>query len=166
MVAVDGSKEVDMTTASNGRQAIWAFAEHEHRELGAGIDRIHDLISALPSLPADRKSASVDKVLHWIDASLTPHMAWEESWLCPKIDDQLESTWVTRLVRFDHQQISRQANRIKAHQPHLDHGPSSETVTELLGDLFGLEALLRADLEREEHFLVPLFEGVEHQSRA
>ena len=151
-----------MTTTTDGREAIWAFVEHEHRELTAGIDHIHELTGTLATVPADRKSASVDKVLEWIEDSLTPHMAWEETWLCPQIDDQKESQWVTRLVRFDHQQISRQASRVKAHQPHLDHGPSSETVTELLGDLFALEALLRADLEREEHFLVPLLEGVGH----
>jgi iron-sulfur cluster repair protein YtfE (RIC family) len=151
-----------MTATTDGREAIWAFVEHEHRELTAGIDHIHELTGTLATVPADRKSASVGKVLEWIEDTLVPHMAWEETWLCPQIEDQQESHWVTRLVRFDHQQISRQANRVKAHQPHLDHGPSSETVTELLGDLFALEALLRAHLEREEHFLVPLLEGVGH----
>lgn len=147
-----------MTSATGGRQVIWAFVEHEHRELLAGIDHIHEVADTLAAVPADRKSASVGKVIRWIDDTLKPHMAWEESWLCPQIDGQAEAPWVTRLVRFDHRQISRQADRIKAHQPHLDHGPSSETVVELLGDLLGLEVLLRADLEREEHFLVPLLE--------
>jgi iron-sulfur cluster repair protein YtfE (RIC family) len=152
-----------MTSATGDRQAVWAFVEHEHRELLAGIDHIHEVADALATVPADRKSESVGKVLRWIDDSLKPHMAWEEAWICPQIADQPEAPLVTRLVRFDHRQISRQADRIKAHQPHLDHGPSSETVVELFGDLLGLEALVRADLEREEHFLVPLLERLGHQ---
>ena len=57
---------------------------------------------------------------------------------------------------FDHRQIADQANRVKAHQSQLDRGPSREAEAELFGDLLGLETLLRADLEREEHFLIPL----------
>jgi hypothetical protein len=34
-------KEVDMTTTTDGREVTWAFVQHEHRELLAGIDRIH-----------------------------------------------------------------------------------------------------------------------------
>ncbi len=114
-----------MTSTTGGRQVIWAFVEHEHREILAGIDRMHEVADDLATIPADRKSASVGKVLQWIEDSLKPHMVWEESWLCPQVDDQGEAAWVARLVGFDHRQILRQADRIKTHQGHLDHGPSS-----------------------------------------
>ena len=45
-----------MTTTMGGRQVIWAFVEHEHRELLAGIDRMHELADDLATIPADRKS--------------------------------------------------------------------------------------------------------------
>ena len=38
------------------------------------------------------------------------------------------------------------------------HFPSQDTVT-LVADLSGLEALLRANVEREERFLLPLLES-------
>ena len=34
-------------------------------------------------MPVDQRAASIRKVLHWVDADLKPHMAWEESWLFP-----------------------------------------------------------------------------------
>jgi iron-sulfur cluster repair protein YtfE (RIC family) len=146
------------STRTHGGKMIWAFVEHEHEELVAGIDRIHVVAEELATLPADRKSASVAKVLRWVNDTLKPHMAWEELWLCPQINDRAQTPWVTRLVRFDHRQIAHQADRLKMHQSHLDNGPSSETIVQVFSDLIGLEALLRANLEREEHFLVPLLE--------
>lgn len=47
------------------------FATHEHRELGRGIDRIHEV----GSLRGTNEELSVDalEVLHWIDTVLEPH---------------------------------------------------------------------------------------------
>jgi iron-sulfur cluster repair protein YtfE (RIC family) len=146
------------STSTQGLHTISAFVEHEHEELVVALDRIHRMAEELTDLPVDRMANSVAKVLSWFDETLKPHMAWEESWLCPEIDTRAQTTWVTRLVRFDHRQIVHQANRLRAHKSHLDHGPSRETEAEVFGDLLGLETLLRADLEREEHFLIPLLE--------
>jgi hemerythrin-like domain-containing protein len=140
-----------------GRHAIRTFAEHEHEELAAGIDRIHELGEELATLPVDQRAASIRRVLHWVDTDLKPHMAWEESWLFPQIDDRARTPWATRVIRFDHQQIAAQADRLDAHSACGSHFPSHDTVT-LLADLSGLEALLRANVEREERFLLPLLE--------
>ena len=42
-----------------GRQAIRRFAEHEHEELAAGIDRIHELGEEMAQLPVDRRAAGI-----------------------------------------------------------------------------------------------------------
>jgi iron-sulfur cluster repair protein YtfE (RIC family) len=138
---------------------IAAFLEHEHEELFAGIDRIHELADELCGMPVDRISPRVARVLRWVDETLKPHMAWEESWLFPQVDDRARTPWVTRLVRFDHRQIAQQVECLKTHQSKLDHGSAHEMVVRVSGDLLGLETLLRANLEREDHFLMPLLEG-------
>jgi iron-sulfur cluster repair protein YtfE (RIC family) len=143
--------------STDGRQAIRSFAEHELNELAAGIDRIHELGEELTTLPVDQRAASIRKVLQWIDADVKPHMAWEESWLFPQIDDRAGTPWATRLVRFDHQQIAAQADRLHAHCAYGNHLPPHDTVM-LVADLSRLEALLRANVEREERFLLPLLD--------
>ena len=87
---------------------------------------------------------------------LRPHLAWEESWLFPQIDAQLRSHWATRFVRLDHQQIAAQAARLQADASGGASG-SKQTVS-IIADLSGLEALLRANVEREERLILPLLE--------
>lgn len=143
--------------STDGRQAILIFAEHEHDELAAGVDRIHELCEALSVLPVDQRAASIRRVVHWFEAELQPHMAWEESWLFPMIDDRARTPWATRLVRFDHQQISARVERLHGFCAEDRHVRAASIAT-LVAELSGLEALVRANLEREERFLLPLME--------
>ena len=143
---------------TDGRQAIRTFAEHEHAELAAGIGRIHELSEELATMPVDQRAASVCKVLHWVEADLKPHIAWEEHWLFPLIDDRTHTSWATRYARFDHQLITAQAERLHAHAAAGSHSTPRNAVA-LIADLSGLEALLRATVEREERFLLPLLES-------
>jgi iron-sulfur cluster repair protein YtfE (RIC family) len=143
---------------TEGGTAIRSFVEHEHHELVAGIDRIHEVACELPTLGVNQMSVRVGGILRWVDQTLKPHMAWEEEWLFPTIDERAHTPWATRMIRFDHRQIAQQAERIASHRGRLEHGPTSEATTEMRSDLFALEALLRANAEREERFLLPLLE--------
>ena len=144
--------------ATGGRQMLRSFVDHEHEELVDGIDRIHEVACELPTLSAPLKSVRIERILRWVDETLQPHMAWEETWLFPTIDDRAQTRWATRLVRFDHRQIAQQAERLRTHRAQLEHGSPSGAISDVRCDLFGLEALLRANLEREEAFLLPLLE--------
>ena len=143
--------------STDGREVVRTFVEHEHQELAAGIGRIHDLATDLPGLSTDQVSARVARVLRWIDESIRPHMLWEESWLYPQIDNRAESRWATSLVRFDHRQILEQAEHLHAHATRDGHGRPREAMT-LVADLAVLEALMLANIEREERFLLPLLD--------
>jgi iron-sulfur cluster repair protein YtfE (RIC family) len=144
-------------TTTEVRQAVRTFVDHEHEELRAAIEWLHEVTEGMSRLPVDQRSESIRRVLHWFDADLKPHMAWEESWLFPDIDDRAVPHWATRLVQFDHRQIATQAERLRAHYANGHPIPSSE-ISQLVADLAGFESLLRAHVEREERFLMPLLE--------
>jgi len=38
---------------------------------------------------------------------VAPHNAWEESVIFPEVEDACGSRWPTKLMRFDHAQVSR-----------------------------------------------------------
>jgi iron-sulfur cluster repair protein YtfE (RIC family) len=157
----DQLEVTDMAGASaEGRQAVRTYADHEHEELRAAVEWIHEVTEGMSRLPVDRRSESLRRVLHWVDADLKPHMAWEESWLFPDTDDRTMPHWATRLVRFDHRQIAAQAERLRAHCAYGSPIPSSD-ISPLVADLAGFEALMRAHIEREERFLMPLLEPEE-----
>ena len=137
-------------------QAVWAFAEHEHRELARGIDRIHDVACQIGGCVSPDLSVRILDVLDWLDRELEPHVSWEESWLYPEIDSRTGTPWATRAARFDHHQIRGMAARLRADQQLLHQDGAPGRLVELRCDLFGLEALLRAHIEREGRYLIPL----------
>ena len=82
----------------------------------------------------------------------------EESWLYPQIEATTGSPWVTRFARFDHHQIRDMGARVAADQQALRGEGASTHLRDLKCHLFGLEVLVRAHLEREERYLIPLLE--------
>jgi hypothetical protein len=146
-----------MTSAAVLPGAVWAFAEHEHRELARGLNHIHDIASEIPGWVAPELPTHLLGILDWLDGVLEPHLNWEESWLYPQLDKQTGTPWATRSARFDHEQIRRMAGRVRDDQHRLsDDSGGSTVLPEVRCHLFGLEALLRSHIEREERFLIPI----------
>jgi hypothetical protein len=143
----------DMTRTST---SVWAFTEHEHMDLVRGINRIHEIACHAGNLPRAELSVALLDVLHWVDGTLEPHIAWEETWLYPEIDARTDSPWATRAARFDHRQIRGIATEIRADQVALSSRVVSEHDAETRCHLFSLVALVRAHVEREERFLIPI----------
>jgi Hemerythrin HHE cation binding domain len=88
--------------------------------------------------------------------TLEPHIAWEDGWLYPEIEAWLGTPWATRAARFDHQQIRQMAEYLSQDQARLTAHAPGDQQAETRCHLFSLEALVRAHLEREERFLIPL----------
>jgi hemerythrin-like domain-containing protein len=61
-------------------------------------------------------------------------------------------------MTFEHQQILEVARKLEADRELLRREPDGDQAVKLRGRLFGLEALLRAHIERENRFLIPLLE--------
>ena len=143
----------DLTRTST---SVWAFTEHEHMDLVRGINRIHEIACHAGNLPRAELSVDLLDVLHWVDGTLEPHIAWEETWLYPEIDARTDSPWATRAARFDHRQIRGMATEIRADQVALSSRVVGEHDAETRCHLFSLVALVRAHIEREERFLIPI----------
>jgi hemerythrin-like domain-containing protein len=141
-----------------GTTAEHEFAEQEHRDLAPALDRIHAVARTVGSIaPSDRSSALLD-IVKWVQTVLQPHAAWEDAWLYPEIARRAGSPWATKLMTFEHLQIFEVARQLEADLDLLGRGPSRDEMIEPRGHLFALEALLRAHIEREERFLIPLLE--------
>jgi hemerythrin-like domain-containing protein len=137
-------------------EAIRAFGEHEHRELARGLDRIHAAGCAIGTGLKVDDARSIRDVLRWSDATLQPHIDWEESWLFPQIDDLTRTPWSTRTARFDHAQIHGLIHRLRRDEELAASGLTPTSIDEVRCDLFAYEALLRAHVDREEQLLLPV----------
>ena len=146
-------------TASREWTAERTFVEHEHRELVPGLSKIHEVACSVGSIPAIDLSRALREVMAWVDGVLRPHTAWEEQWLYPELDRRAGTPWATRLFQFEHGQIRDMTSRLDDDHTRLfEFGHIGADVASIRCHLFGLEALLRAHVEREERFLLPLLE--------
>jgi hemerythrin-like domain-containing protein len=145
----------DLLTVTN---ADHAFIKHEHAELEAGIERVHQIGGRVGSVTPRELADEVLHVLDWFEKVLAPHAVWEDHMLYDRIDERAGTTWATRLMRYEHEQIRRIAARLAGDRQRLLAVPTHELLTELRAHLFAFEALVRAHIEREDVFLFPLLE--------
>jgi hemerythrin-like domain-containing protein len=146
-----------MARPMTDEQPLRLFAEQEHQALSRGLNRVHDLACAVGVESGPQLSSDVFDVLLWIDRTLEPHLAWEDRWLYPEIEHRLGTSWATRASVFDHGQVRRCADQLRRDRSTLPPNPH-DARSVLRKDLFGLETLVRAHLEREEQFLLPLLD--------
>ena len=149
-----------MAGITRAPRAEWSFAEHEHRDLVRGINHIHDVACEIGSRTRAEVSVHLLDVVRWFERDLEPHMGWEEAWLYPQIDARTGTPWATKAARFDHRQIAQAVERIRADHECLATSGDGRELVDARCHLFGLEALVRAHIEREERFLIPLLETV------
>ena len=119
------------------------------------LNRIHDVASADGRLTSPDLVIAVLEIVDWCETVLEPHATWEDRWLYPRVDDLAGTPWATKLMRFEHTQIRELVRRVADDRDLLARGTQDGTMT-LRGHLFALEELLRAHMEREERFLIPL----------
>lgn len=135
-----------------------SFVENEHRELGWGIDQIHRVAARVGSISTHELTYELLHVIRWVETVLEPHAAWEDAVLYGEMDDRAGTPWATKLMRYEHQQIRRMARSLNADRDILRQETTHEELVEVRARLFGLEALIRAHMEREKLFLIPLLD--------
>lgn len=135
-----------------------AFAAHEHLEIVQGLDRMRDLARFRGSIASPEMSAGFREVVGWIENVLEPHAAWEDAWLYAEIDARAGTPWATRVMGFEHHQIRELAAQLGREVKRLpiDHGV--ELGMDVRALLIGLETLVRAHIEREMRFLLPVLD--------
>jgi hemerythrin-like domain-containing protein len=147
-----------MTRLAHDAVAEQAFALHEHQELAPWLDRIHEVGRRVGHESAADVAVALHRVVVWLETDLQAHAAWEESWLYPEIDRRAGTPWASRTMRFEHQQIRAAVRNLSAEQTTLQHELTPATACQVASHVFGLEAILRGHLEREERVLLPLLD--------
>jgi hemerythrin-like domain-containing protein len=137
------------------------FVDQEHREILHSLGRVEEVAELAGSLAAVDLVSSVASLVHWLEGTVAPHMAWEEAWLFGELRVRTGSDWLARLLRFDHTQLRRAICALEMHADALRHEPRHGQLLQLRSDLYALDALLRAHLERETEFLLPALEATE-----
>jgi hemerythrin-like domain-containing protein len=147
---------VDLDTLT---EAEHSFIHHEHGELSSGIERLGRLAARVGKLRGVDLADEVLVVLRWLEDVLMPHAAWEDLVVYDRIDEIAGTAWATTLMRFEHAQIRRHIDLLAGDYRRVHAEQTAERLDELRARLYGLEALLRAHLEREDAVLLPLLDS-------
>jgi iron-sulfur cluster repair protein YtfE (RIC family) len=148
-----------MTNHAGDPRPVQEFAVHEHRELVRGINHIDDLARDVVHRTQPDVALRLRALLLWLDDTLVPHLQWEERVLFPELDRRTGTRWATRPARFDHQQLHELIAKVDAQERRrFQTGAIGDELQPLL---FGLEALLRAHMEREDQLLLPALDEPE-----
>ena len=140
--------------------AEYSFARHEHLELRPGLDKMHAAARTLVQLTASDSARRLKPICAWLTDVLMPHVAWEGAVIFPEIDEMSATTLPTRLMRFDHSQINRAALLVEKDVDDICRGDTTaDERRDAYDHLIRLETLIRAHLDREEEFLLPILNG-------
>jgi hemerythrin-like domain-containing protein len=145
-----------MVEMSDVAGAEFSFARHEHMELKQGVDKIHEAANALGWTSNQQAALQIRRVRNWIQTVLVPHAAWEDAVVYPEIERRTHTEWSVKQARYEHFQIERAASRLTEDIELLSGPVTHQAACEIRGHLLALEALLRAHIEREELFLLPV----------
>ncbi|HXQ95529.1 MAG TPA: hemerythrin domain-containing protein [Candidatus Acidoferrales bacterium] len=149
-----------MTTAPGHGVAVERrILDHEHRDIEHIVGRIEATAEMAGNLAARDLASALRTLLDTIEKILLPHLDWEDHFCFPEMDRLAETTWATRLLRLQHQQIRQSVERLEADWLALRREPSHRQLVDLRARLYGLHALMGSHLEQEERVILPLLDA-------
>lgn len=123
----------------------------EHDALLGDVEGIRSLARELPRLSLSERAVALDRVLTFLQRVLAPHAEAEEKFLYPEFARILGSPNALAPMSYDHRTVDRWTEEL-AQADHAD--------TDLLQELlYGLHALIRVHLSKEEEIYLPLLEA-------
>ncbi len=127
-----------------------------HRALDRLLLRVETVAEVAGTYEVSELSGVVDALLHELDKTLLPHMAWEEQVCFPAADRLAATPWATQVLRLQHDHVRGSLEQLRADGRALHVEPGRRAVVELRAHLYAFGATLTAHLELEEPTLSTL----------
>ena len=134
------------------------FEAQEHRDLALGLSHIDDTIGRAPDLGSEGLWARLHDTVRWLDRDVRAHMAWEDRWLYPQLDEIAGTPWATRSSRLEHRQIEAMIAALETDSARWLGHATPLTCAEVVQHLAAIRAVMGAHVEREERLLLPLLD--------
>ena len=132
---------------------------HEHRVLEPLMTRLEHTAELVGTLPAVELSGALRSLIDLLEKTLLPHIAWEERFCYPEIEHLAGTTWATRCLHLQHEQLRRGVDRLEADWLLLREAGDRRALLSLRGHLHEFHAQLWSHVEQEEQTLLPLLDA-------
>jgi iron-sulfur cluster repair protein YtfE (RIC family) len=132
----------------------------EHRELITRIEVLRTVADSIGSASTESIRKGVGQVYTFLIHQLIPHAQAEEQVLYPTVGRLLRALEATETMSRDHLEVIRLTEELEALRLHLFYTPISESNEQALRRvLYGLYAIIKLHLAKEEEIYLPIVEA-------
>lgn len=132
----------------------------EHRELIGHIELLRTVADSIGPATAESIRESVGQAYTFLIHQLIPHAQAEEQVLYPTVGRLLRALEATETMSRDHLEVVRLTEELAALRLHLFYTPVSESDEQALRRvLYGLYAIIKLHLAKEEEIYLPILEA-------
>jgi iron-sulfur cluster repair protein YtfE (RIC family) len=132
----------------------------EHRELVARSELLRTGADSIGSASTEALREEVGQAYTFLVHQLIPHAQAEEQVLYPAVGRLLRAVEATETMSRDHLEVIRLTQELEALRLHLFYAPVSESDEQALRRvLYGLYAIIKLHLAKEEEIYLPLLEA-------
>ena len=132
----------------------------EHRELIARIELLRTVADSIGSATTESIREGVGQAYSFLIHQLIPHAQAEEQVWYPTVGRLLRAVEATETMSRDHLEVIRLTEELEALRLHLFYTPVSESDEQALRRvLYGLYAIIKLHLAKEEEIYLPILEA-------
>ena len=132
----------------------------EHMELIARIELLRTVADSIGSAATESIREGVGQAYTFLIHQLIPHAQAEEQVLYPTVGRLLRALEATETMSRDHLEVIRLTEELEALRLHVFYTPVSEADERALRRvLYGLYAIIKLHLAKEEEIYLPILEA-------
>jgi hemerythrin-like domain-containing protein len=132
----------------------------EHKELMPHIEMLRTVADAIGTMPIDTLRQHVYDVYMFLEHHLIPHAQAEEWALYPMVGTLMGASGATATMSRDHVEIGRLTEELASLKMQISGKSVSESQEKALRRvLYGLYAIVRLHLAKEEEVYLPLLDA-------
>jgi len=132
----------------------------EHKELLLHIEELRIVADSVGDFPPRLLLRVIDKLYDFLINQLIPHAQAEEETLYPAVAKILGTPQATATMSRDHAEVSEITGRLRVLRPQIcTSGFDADKAKELRRLLYGLYALLKIHLAKEEELYLPMLDA-------
>jgi iron-sulfur cluster repair protein YtfE (RIC family) len=140
--------------------ALPQHVRNEHRELVSRIELLRTVADRVGSAPAETLREGVGQAYTFLIHQLIPHAQAEEQVWYPTVGRLLRALEATDTMSRDHLEVIRLTGELEALRLHLFYAPLSASDEQALRRvLYGLYAIIKLHLAKEEELYLPVLEA-------
>src|SRR6266571_6030770 len=140
--------------------ALPQHVREEHRELVSRSEVLRIVADSIGTSPIESIREDVGQAYTFLIHHLIPHAQAEEQVLYPTVGRLLRTVEATDTMSRDHLEVIRLTEELEALRLHLFYAPLSESDEKALRRvLYGLYAIIKLHLAKEEEMYLPLLDA-------